>query len=345
MKLCRIGFCGTGKWVKAYHIPMLRKKQERYKITGFFDAFPENAASAATHGEKVYDSLDSLIQDTEVDVIVVATKPVDTHFAVTMQILEAGKAVLLEKPMTHTSAQCDALIAKSKEKKVLFTVNHNLRCSLCLKATQEVISQGLIGDPLYVEISSPRSWYNPEDFSNYAVHMVDQALSLNRSPLREVTATLAHPNEPMNRCGYGDALLRFEKTPHIRISLMPLPKRQIEADNYPFRGYFRFYTAGTKDTFAIADLGHIPNAEELICNRYYYFDNHPVEFTRREFLDNLNKDYYDFFYESWAKGAPLLVTPEDARNAIRCIELMTDSAKNNRCVAASGLLPPTGKGA
>jgi len=322
---------------------MLQKKPDRYKITGFFDVFPENAASAATHGEKVYDSLASLVQDPEIDVIVVATKPVDTHFAVTMQILEAGKAVLLEKPMTYSSAQCDALIAKSREKKVLFTVNHNLRCSLCLKATQEVIGLGLIGDPLYVEISSPRSWYDPEDFSNYAVHMVDQALALNRSPLREVTATLAHPDEPMNRCGYGDVLLRFEKTPHIRISLMPLPKRQIKADSSPFRGYFRFYTAGTKDTFAIDDLGHIPNAEELTCNQYYYFDKHPVEFTRKEFLDGLNKDYYDFFYESWAEGAALLITPEDARNAIRCIELMTESAKNNCCIAATGMLPHTGK--
>ncbi len=343
MKLCRVGFCGSGKWVKAYHIPMLLKKPERYKIAGFFDTLPENAASAAAHGGKVYDSLNSLIEDPEIDVIVVATKPVDTHFAAAMQILEAGKTLVLEKPMTYSSAQCDILIAKSREKKVLFTVNHNLRCSICLKATQEVIAQGLIGEPLQVAISSPRSWYDHEDFSNYAVHMLDQALALNRSRLIEVTATLAHPNEPMSRCGYGEALLRFEKTPHVRVSIMPLPERQIKEDTRPYRGYFRFYAAGSKDTFAIADLNHIPNAEELTCNRHYYFDKHPLEFTRKEFLDELDKDYYDFFYESWAEGAPLLVTPEDARNAIRCLELITESAKNNCCVAASGLLPPTGK--
>ena len=54
---------------------------------------------------------------------------------------------------------------------------------------------------------------------------------------------------------------------------------------------------------------------------------------------NLGKAYYDFFYESWAEGAPLLVTPEEARNAIRCVELITESARLNKTVEAVNMLP------
>ncbi len=338
MKPCGIGFCGAGKWVKNHHIPELSKKNDRYEIVGFYDIFRESAEACANRKFKVYDTLDELSRDPDVDVIIVATKPVETHFENTMRLLDAGKNVILEKPMAYRSDECDAMIAKSREKGVIFSVHHNLRYSICLKATLEVIRQGAIGDPVLVEITSPRSWYEHDDFSNYAVHMVDQALTLNRSPLKEVSATFVHPGDPMETCGYGDAWLRFEEPPVIRISIKPQPRRQIVPDDRVQRDYFRFYTAGTLDAFGIDDLGHIPNPEELTCNRHYYFDNIPRPFTRPEFLENLGKDYFDSFYESWANGTPLPVTAEEARNAIRCIELMHESARSNRTVSATGML-------
>ena len=339
MKRCRISFCGSGKWVRTFHVPELEKRQDRYEIRGFYDVFPENAELAANGKYQVFHTLDELIQDSETDVIVIATKPVDTHYDITMRLLEAGKNIILEKPMTYSSAQCDALIAKAKEKNVLFSVNHNLRWSLSLRATLEVIRQGHVGDPVSVEIISPRSWYENIDFSNYAVHMVDQALALNRSPLKEVSGMTVHPDDPMSCCGYGEATLRFEKPPVIHLSLKPSPNKQSVPDEHPFRGYFRFYVAGTKDTFAIADLGHIPDGKTLLSRKYYYFDLQEPDFSRPEFVRDLDKAYYDFFYESWANGAPLPVTPEEARNNIRCLELVTESARLNRTVPATGMLP------
>ncbi|OQA79757.1 MAG: hypothetical protein BWY31_04168 [Lentisphaerae bacterium ADurb.Bin242] len=96
---------------------------------------------------------------------------------------------------------------------------------------------------------------------------------------------------------------------------------------------------GTTDTFAIDDLSHIPRPEELTCNRHYYFDHAAPDFSDPGFIARLGKDYFDFFYESWANGTPLLVTPEEARNAIRCIELMLESARLNRAIPATGMFP------
>ena len=339
MKKCRISFCGSGKWVRNFHLPELEKRADRFEIRGFYDVFPENAAEAAKGKYRIFSSLDELLGDPETDVILEATKPVDTHYDTAMLLLNAGKNVILEKPMTYSSEQCDALIAKAKEKKVTFTINHNLRFMVSMKAVQEVIRQGHVGDPVELDITSPRSWYDAIDFSNYAVHMVDQALVLNRSPLKEVSGTTVHPDDPMSSCGYGSALLRFEKPPVIRLSLCPLPQKQAVPEEQPLHGYFRFYLCGTKDTFAVRDLGHIPDGETLLCRKHYYFDQNEPDFSRPEFVQDLNKAWYDFFYESWANGAPLPVTPEEARNNIRCLELITESARLNRTVQASGMLP------
>ena len=339
MKKCRISFCGSGKWVRTFHIPELEKRQDRFEIRGFYDIFPDNAAAAANGKYQVFKTVEELIGDPETDVILVATKPVDTHYDTAMRLLDAGKNVILEKPMTYSSAQCDALIAKAKEKKVLLTVNHNLRFSVCMKAALEVIRSGHVGTPVSVDIVSPRSWYENIDFSNYAVHMIDQALALNRSPLKEVSGATVHPGDPMSSCGYGEALLRFEQPPVIHLSLKPSPMQQPVPDDHPFRGYFRFLVCGTQDTIGISDLGHIPDREQLLCRKYYYFDRKGPDFSRPEFIESLDKAWYDYFYESWANGAPLPVSPEEARNNIRCAELITESAKLNRTLEATDMLP------
>ncbi len=335
MKLCRIGFCGAGKWVKNHHIPELQKKKDRFEIVGFYDVSKDKSAELMEY--KAYDTLEELADDPEVDVVIVASKPTATHLAATLTLLEKGKSVILEKPMACTSGECDQLIAKAREKKVLFTVHQNLRCCIGSKATLEVMRRKDVGEPVYLEINRPCSWYDHQDFGNQAIHIVDQALALNRSPLREVSAMFVHPEEPMNSCGYGDALLRFEQPPAIRISMRPLVLKQPESGEGP--DYLRMYLCGTKDTFALARTHYIPYPEELLNNQHHYFDNSPPDFSRPEFTESLGKDYFDFFYESWSEGAPLLVTPEEARNAVRCIELMLDSARLNRTVPASDMLP------
>lgn len=339
MKKCKISFCGAGKWVRSYHIPELEKRNDRFEIRGFYDVFAENSTLAAGEKYHVFNQFEDLLQDIDTDVVVVATKPVETHFETTMRLLEAGKNVILEKPMTYSVEQCDLLIAKAKEKKVLFTINHNLRASLALRCALEVMQQGHAGEIRCVEITSPRSWYDHIDFSNYAVHMADQALAVNRSPLKEVTGFTTHPDAPLSSCGYGGALLRFEEGPVIMLSLTPSPAKRANEDAYPFRGYFRFKVCGTKDTVGICDMNHIPDPEQVTNKTNCYFDIAEPDFTRPEFFKNLSKAYYDFFYESWADGAPLLVTPEEGRNAIRCVELITESARLNRTVTAENMLP------
>ncbi|MBO5724067.1 MAG: Gfo/Idh/MocA family oxidoreductase, partial [Lentisphaeria bacterium] len=308
---CNVAFCGTGRWVNCYYIPELIRRFGQYRIAGFYDILQEKAQEAsdlvvdsmsvqrswgmtpAQHKEralanrpKVYASIEELIADDDVDVVVVVTRPVPSHFPVAMQLLEGGKNVVLEKPMTHSSAECDALIAKAKEKGVIFTVHHNLRYSTAIQAIKEVIRSGHVGEPLMIELHSPCHWYNKDDFSNFACHLTDQVLYLNQSPLKEVTATVANPADGyMGTAGYGTALLTFESGPAIRMNMLPKANKKVDTDEGTMRKYFRAYVTGSKDTVAVDDLAYVPQPQSILRDKMYWYDVEDPDFYTPEFLN------------------------------------------------------------
>jgi predicted dehydrogenase len=70
------------------------------------------------HGfEKAYNSYDAMLADPAVDIVYIATTN-NLHFEHTMMCLEAGKAVLCEKPFASNFEQVKQMVAKAKEKQV-----------------------------------------------------------------------------------------------------------------------------------------------------------------------------------------------------------------------------------
>ena len=154
---------------------------------------------------------------------------------------------------------------------------------------------------------------------------------LNKSPLREVSAVFCNPEGGVGDCGYGEAMLRFEKPPVVRLALMP------RTQEYLLNGtnaLVRFYAAGTEGSFV---QRIIENPKDLM-NATQNFDKAKPEYSVPDYLQITQKDFYDYLYETLSEGTPLLVKPEEARNAIRCMELMEESAKKNKTIEASGML-------
>src|SRR5436190_6444427 len=65
----------------------------------------------------------TLLRDPEVDAVIIAT-PSSTHFAVAKECIEAGKHVLVEKPMTLTTPDAQSLTILAEEKKRTLFVGH-----------------------------------------------------------------------------------------------------------------------------------------------------------------------------------------------------------------------------
>ncbi len=330
-KIIHVAFCGSGQIVRNNHLPALEARPDHYQVVGFYDVIAEKAAELAGHHYDAYSSYEALLEDKRVQLVVVATKPLDTHFPAAKQALEAGKHVLLEKPMAQTSREGDELIACAKRNNRLLTVHHNRRLDLDFLALINVLKNKKIGMPRLIINQVPNSGYNGGDFTDWGVHLIDQALLLNASPLAEVSAVFCNPAGGCENGGFGEVTLRFEQNPLVRAAMLPYPKGFL-TNGTP--AHARFYAAGTKGAFVqrtIEDPRDLMNATQN-------YDNLRPDYAIPDYLQIQRKEYYDYLYETLAEGVPLLVSAESARNAIRVLELMTESAQKDVTIAASDML-------
>src|SRR5262245_6707800 len=72
---------------------------------------------------KTYCDADELINDTAVDVVVIST-PVSSHFDLALAALNAGKHVLVEKPLASNSQAAERLIDVAAQRKLVLMVDH-----------------------------------------------------------------------------------------------------------------------------------------------------------------------------------------------------------------------------
>ena len=113
---------------------------------------PERAeAFRAQHGfQKAYGSYEEMLADPAVDIVYIATTN-NLHFEHTMMCLEAGKAVLCEKPFASNREQVVQMIAKAREKRVFLMealLTGFLPSMMRLKAEMQ---NGSIGKPLLLQ--------------------------------------------------------------------------------------------------------------------------------------------------------------------------------------------------
>jgi len=88
--------------------------------------------------------------DPEVDAVVVAT-PVDRHFELAMASLQAGKHVLVEKPMTSTSEQANRLIDEAAKRRLVLMVDHTFVYTGAVRKMRELLETGELGDVYYYD--------------------------------------------------------------------------------------------------------------------------------------------------------------------------------------------------
>jgi len=111
MKVAIVG-CG---FVADFYLNTLTQHPQ-LQLTGVMDRIPERAQKlSAFYSIPTYESLDSLLADTEVDIVVNLTNP-RSHYEVSKMALNAGKHVYSEKPLATDFAQAEELVAIAKEK-------------------------------------------------------------------------------------------------------------------------------------------------------------------------------------------------------------------------------------
>jgi predicted dehydrogenase len=152
-----------------------------------------------------YDTIEELLADEEIELIVVNT-PNNTHFDYAIQALNAGKHVLIEKPAAVTSVEVKALFDLGKKLDLKVMVYQNRRYDSGFISVKEVIESGRLGELIEVHFRLDRyrmpigvkqfkeTKGTPGNGLTYdlGAHLVDNAISIFGRPLSYVKTTATH---------------------------------------------------------------------------------------------------------------------------------------------------------
>lgn len=160
MPAIRAALIGYGAWGR-HHARAIASVPEA-ELTAICTRCPENAADAQTDhpGAAIYADYRELLEKEDVELCDIVL-PSDLHYDVSKAVLDSGRHLLLEKPMTLSIERCRELIELAETRGRVLAVGHELRLSSLWGRVKELVDSGSIGEPLYVLIELWRRPYRP----------------------------------------------------------------------------------------------------------------------------------------------------------------------------------------
>lgn len=224
MRPLGLAMIGTGM-VAGTHLLAIRDAAPPVRLTGVMTRNAGRAAAFATRAAEVlgaavpvYPDIDAIVSDPEVEAVLILTPP-DARAALIAPLAEAGRAILLEKPVGRTLSEVEEVVRICDAAGVPLGIVFQHRLRKASIAAADLVAGGTLGAPGLVEISVPwwrdQSYYDEPGRGTYArdgggvlisqaIHTIDLALSL-AGPVSEVTAMTA--TTPFHRMEAEDAAM------------------------------------------------------------------------------------------------------------------------------------------
>jgi predicted dehydrogenase len=148
---CGIAILGYGYWGPNLARNAASSNSARLSCVCDVDARARARACHLHPGVRVTDDWDSVLAADDVDAVVVAL-PVALHHRFALEALEAGKHVLVEKPLARSVEQCDELIRTAEERGCVLMVGHTFEFNAAVRLVGEYLRVGELGDPHYISM-------------------------------------------------------------------------------------------------------------------------------------------------------------------------------------------------
>lgn len=229
--MLKVAVAGVGHLGKIH--AKLWKEVVGAELVGVYDVVTDEARRVAeTNGVRAFGSIDELLAS--VDALSIVT-PTFAHHETAMRAIQAGKHVLIEKPITTTTSQAEEVIRAAASANVRVQVGHVERFNPALLAAESYLH-----DPKFFE-SHRMAQFKPRGTDvavvlDLMVHDIDVILSLVKSPVRSVDASgVAIVSEQLD---IANARIKFENgavanVTASRISQTPMRKlRVFDGDAY-----------------------------------------------------------------------------------------------------------------
>lgn len=342
--MINVGVVGYGYAGKCFHC-YLSRLADGLNLYAVSSRDPiRRAAAQKDYGVKTYASLDEMLDDNKVDLIIIAT-PHNTHAELSIKAMNAKKHLVTDKVMCLNTKEADDMIEASKKNNVLLSVFHNRRWDWDYLTVKKVIEEGLIGEPFLFESAifgygPPRGWRGKKAESggllyDWGAHLIDQAVQLLGSKVKSVYCQIVDKSHWKN--------IDIGNYVKLLISCHDETLFQVEVSNLARADRPRWYILGSLGSFvkygrdpqeAPMVQGNIDTATELLEHRPRIRTE--VKDLASEFIiDSVRgswKSYYQNISDALNKGAELAVKPEDVRKDMVLIDAAMKSAESGEVV-------------
>lgn len=223
--MIRVAIIGTGG-IADTHIEAYLQFPERCRIVALCDIYPDKALrKAEKYGldVKIYDDHRALLNDGTFDLASNCTPPY-VHAEITINLLNAGKHTLLEKPMATSLHECDQILEAQQASGKLLSIVAQNRFKKMYWNLKKVVEQNVIGRIVYAQVDS--FWWRGHNYYdlwwrgtwekegggctlNHAVHQIDLFQWIIGMPveLQAMLANVAHDNSEVE--DFSTAFLRY----------------------------------------------------------------------------------------------------------------------------------------
>jgi predicted dehydrogenase len=179
----RVGVVGAGS-LGFHHIRILRDLPQ-IQFAGFMEARPDRASQVEKElGTKAHPSLESLLEASDAVIVVV---PTSAHFSVASAAIRRGRHVFIEKPITTTIEEADALLELAQSKGVIVQIGHIERFNRAVRAALPYVSQPRFIDSERLAPFSPRG-SDVAVVLDLMIHDIDLLLTLVGSGAKDISA-------------------------------------------------------------------------------------------------------------------------------------------------------------
>lgn len=140
---------GLGYWGPNWVRNLQQIDEIRNIVACDLDASRRERIAREFPGVQVCENLENVIRDPDITGIVIAT-PVSTHYKIARAAIAAGKSVLVEKPLATSYREAEELRESAARQGVVLMVGHTFEYSTPVRKIAEIISQGELGEILYI---------------------------------------------------------------------------------------------------------------------------------------------------------------------------------------------------
>jgi scyllo-inositol 2-dehydrogenase (NADP+) len=349
----QVGVVGFGVAGRVFHCPFVAA------VPGLtLSTIVQRSGDQAAHAypsATIVRSVEELLDNPQIDLVCVAT-PNDSHYEVARKSLEAGKHVVVDKPLARTSQEAQELIELARATRLILAPFQNRRWDGDFLTLKKLLQQQKLGRVISIESHFDRyrpilregTWKEKESESNGVLfdlgpHLIDQAFALFGPP-KTVTATIRRDRDDTLIEDAFDIALQYDRLIYwCRATLLA-------ADPAP-----RFLAHGTAGSYR--KLGVDLQEPVLLAGaklpRWGEGEWHAEpedlwgELTLAPKLDEPAKllktkvqtelgDYRRFYAnvrDAMLGKSELEVKPQDALNVMRTLELARASARQARTLA------------